>query len=229
MAATRLLMTLLRRVASGPRGTTSTANHHYHHHHHRAKPLAMTTAVRRYTRMPFTRFFPGLRRNDDSDVIEVAGAAPSFLERQMRQFDRELNRMLGEIERSTNFAMPRVHVWQNALDPIEEAADGSRKFILRLDVRQFLPQEVKISITKGVLTVRAEREENRRDGSKMYQEYHRQYTLPSDVDVNFVKSVFTPKGILVVEAPLPKEVIAEDTEIPIQVLMADDKIENNKK
>ena len=68
------------------------------------------------------------------------------------------------------------------------------------------------------MTVDAKLEEIGSDGSRLYQETSRKFTLPEDVDVEKLKSLFsTEDGILSIEAPFknPPKLEKGPTEIPI--------------
>lgn len=174
------------------------------------------------------RHFFNPRKWWSSPYFSEIDATMRYMDRHMRELDRDLNRVLGEIERVTAFPVPRVRLWNDTKrgSPvgIEMDDDGTRRFQLRIDVSQFKPEEVKITIRDRLLTVYAKHIETKNNGSKFFQEYCREYTLPTEVRTEEVRSLFTPMGTLVIEAPLPAiQPYPKDTEIPIHVLTGEDK------
>jgi HSP20 family molecular chaperone IbpA len=80
--------------------------------------------------------------------------------------------------------------------------DGSRTFRLQYDVRNFKPEDIKVKTVDNRLEVNAKCEEA--DGDhRMYREYHRSCTLPEGLNLETLRSVYTPEGLLAIEAPLP--------------------------
>jgi HSP20 family molecular chaperone IbpA len=84
---------------------------------------------------------------------------------------------------------------------------------------EYLPENIKISLKENVLMVEAKREQKSED-SRFYEEVSRKFTLPENVDLKEVKSVFAPNGILRIEAPLPVQPLPEPpklVDIPIHI------------
>lgn len=82
----------------------------------------------------------------------------------------------------------------------------------------FNPENVKVTIKDRLLTIDAKFEQKSEDGSsRMYQEISRAFTLPETVKIEEVKSLFTPEGELLIEAPLPELEAPKPKEIPIAV------------
>ncbi len=74
------------------------------------------------------------------------------------------------------------------------------------------------------MTVDAKLEEIGSDGSRLYQETSRKFTLPEEVDLDNLKSIFSPQdGVLSIEAPFknPPKLEKGPTEIPINRSEAD--------
>jgi HSP20 family molecular chaperone IbpA len=87
-------------------------------------------------------------------------------------------------------------------DAVVTEKDGSRKFRLQYDVRNFRPDDLKVKTVDNRLEVTAKCEEGD-DNHRMYREYHRSCALPEGLQVENLKSVYTPDGVLAIEAPLP--------------------------
>merc|ERR1712013_487702 len=71
-----------------------------------------------------------------------------------------------------------------------------------LDTAQYRPDELKITVDKGVVCVEGRREEKAVDGSKMVSgSFSRKYTLPKDAKPEDVASNLSSDGVLVITAP----------------------------
>merc|ERR1712053_24228 len=86
-------------------------------------------------------------------------------------------------------------------DEIRVKEDES-KMEVSLDTSQYRPDELKVSVDKGVVTVEGKHEEKAEDGSKMVSRmFSRKYTLPSDAKSEEVASNLSSDGVLVITAP----------------------------
>lgn len=164
--------------------------------------------------VPARTFFS--RRNN-----EFWGVDDAF--RQMeRQFEQMENRM-NSIFRNMGFKEPLLPVSVELTPRMTmyetETAD---KYAMNVVIGKNLPPEnIKVNMKDRLVTVEVKYEKtyDHEDGkSKFSQELLRQFTLPEGIDVSQVKSVLTPDGILMFEAPLPPKAIADSAkvkEIPI--------------
>ena len=76
------------------------------------------------------------------------------------------------------------------------------KMEVSLDTSQYRPDELSVSIDKGVVTVEGKHEEKAEDGSKMVSRmFSRKYTLPADAKAEDVVSNLSSDGVLVITAP----------------------------
>merc|ERR1712173_460834 len=76
--------------------------------------------------------------------------------------------------------------------------EDDAKMEVSLDTSQYRPDELKVSIDKGVVTVEGQHEEKAEDGSKMVS---RKFTLPEDAKPEDVVSNLSSDGVLVITAP----------------------------
>jgi HSP20 family molecular chaperone IbpA len=102
-------------------------------------------------------------------------------------------------------------------NPITTNADGSRQLKLQFDVRNFKPEELEIKTLDNKLMVHAKHQEES-ENSQVYREYQRQFLLPEGIELDKMKSVLSPEGVLTVEAPLPTPEVEAPKErvIPIE-------------
>ena len=140
------------------------------------------------------------------------------------RFDDDLmnmGRLLREMESDMNNLMARAGRWMGDegtwLTPwVESQSEGKYRANIPIGAN-FEPEDVRVTLKNGLLTVRAKKEKTEGD-SRFYQEVVRQLTLPRDVEMDQIKSVFNPEGYLSVEAPMPKGSIEDKVErqIPVQ-------------
>ncbi|WAR30768.1 HSPB2-like protein [Mya arenaria] len=101
----------------------------------------------------------------------------------MRRMNDEMGRMMDNMKTMT--PVTNVDDWRlsenfRMENPIHTFADGSRKFQLQFDMRQFKPEEIQVRTAGNQLTVSAKHDE--KDPNKsMFREYNRSYVLPKDV------------------------------------------------
>jgi HSP20 family molecular chaperone IbpA len=91
-----------------------------------------------------------------------------------------------------------------------------------LDLPDFEPKDINVSIHDRNVTVKAKRE-TESNGCKQYREYSYQYTLPNEVNIEQIRSLLSNEGLLTIEAPLPQLKEPDVQEIPIQKQIKDDK------
>merc|ERR1711915_678159 len=84
----------------------------------------------------------------------------------------------------------------------ELTKEDDSKMEVSLDTAQYRPDELKITVDKGVVCVEGRHEEKAEDGSKMVsRSFSRKYTLPKDAKAEDVVSNLSSDGVLVITAP----------------------------
>ncbi|KAL3870545.1 hypothetical protein ACJMK2_038598 [Sinanodonta woodiana] len=128
-----------------------------------------------------------------------------MLDSEMRRMHDEMNKML---QNTQKFGNPgTVDDWKLTENfglekPIITERDGSRKFRLEFDMRQFKPDEISVRTVGNQLSVHAKHEE--KDGGKVSSsEFKRQYVIPREVDPERLISKLSASGVLSIEARLP--------------------------
>lgn len=141
-------------------------------------------------------------------------------EREMQRMNDEMKRMMDNFQRNTPAPLQNVDDWRltenfRMENPIQTYADGSRKFRLEFDMRQFKPEEIQVRTSGNSLTVSAKHDE--KDPSKsVFREYNRSYVLPKDVHPEQLTSKLSTGGVLTIEAPLPAIEGPREKLIPIK-------------
>jgi HSP20 family protein len=105
--------------------------------------------------------------------------------------------------------------WLPAIDV--ERANGN--LVIKADVPGIKPDEVKVEIKEGILTVSGSHEEHKEKKDKQYLRRERRYgsfsrsmALPEGVDAKQIKAK-THDGVVEVTVPLPKEAAKETVTI----------------
>jgi len=146
-------------------------------------------------------------------------------ERQSHDFEREMRRMNTEMAKmmdsmKVNQPASNVDDWRltenfRMENPIQTYQDGTRKFHLKFDMRQFKPEEIQVRTAGNQLTVSAKHDE--KDPNKsLFREYNRSYVLPKDVQPDRLTSKLSTDGVLTIEAPLPALDSPREKLIPIK-------------
>ena len=133
----------------------------------------------------------------------------SGFENEMRRMKEEMSKMMGNMQRFAPALAPATSVEEWRLsekfrmeNPVIIERDGSRKFKLQFDLRQFKPEEIQVKTSGNTLSVHAKRVD-KTEGRPVLGEYYRQYVVPRDVHPNQLTSKLGVDGILTIEAPLP--------------------------
>ena len=128
---------------------------------------------------------------------------------EMRRMNDEMSKMMGNMQRLAPAPAPASSVddWRltenfRLENPIITERDGSRKFKLQFDMRQFKPEEIQVKTAGNTLSVHAKHEE-KDQGKSAFREYNRQYVVPKDVHPEQLASKLSTDGVLTIEAPLP--------------------------
>jgi len=97
---------------------------------------------------------------------------------------------------------------------------ATSKDMFRLNIlmgKAFKPEDIKVSLKDRKLTVEAKREQTSEDGThRYYEEVSRSFTLPEEAELKELKSVFTPNGVLKLEAPVTPKALPEPPK-PVQI------------
>merc|ERR1712042_197589 len=79
--------------------------------------------------------------------------------------------------------------------------EDEKKMEVSLDTSQYRPDELKVSVAGGAITVEGKHEEKAEDGTRMVsRQFVRKYTLPAGAKPEDVVSNLSSDGVLVVTA-----------------------------
>lgn len=191
------------------------------------------------------RLIPAIQRLSSRAIIAVPARnifcrrslAPwNLIERQIADMDRQFARLEREINsafRDRGFPGRIRSIFEPSVaasslssqmlanieahtSPVSESGK-SGKYSIKIDVGEgFSPEDIKVNLKDRLLTIHAKMEKKSEDG-RIYQEVSRSFTLPEIINPEEVKSLFTPEGILTIEAPLPEVEAPQPKEISIPV------------
>lgn len=105
----------------------------------------------------------------------------------------------------------------------ETSTKKPKKFDLKLAMRSFRPEDIKVKVEGSNVIVEAKREEKKEeDGSYSYafREVKRTYPIPEGVDKTKLSSAFTKNGVLEIEAPSLEAIEEVPTKTAIEVTHA---------
>lgn len=133
----------------------------------------------------------------------------------LRRLQDDMNRAFGSaLVQSDDNSTSAVSHWVPAVDVHEE----SSRYVIRADVPGVRPDAIEVSLENGVLTLRGERHEERREGEggearrveRIHGSFFRRFTLPDTADAERVEAR-TEHGVLEIsipkkEQPLPKRI-----------------------
>ena len=114
--------------------------------------------------------------------------------------------------------MRSLDLFQHKDDQVIRVKDDESKFEVSLDLHQFRPDEIKVSVRDGFLSVEARHEEKSENRFESRQ-FSRGYTLPGHCESERVHSNLSSDGILVITAPKKpalKSVTGGSTAIPVE-------------
>ncbi|KHJ89281.1 Hsp20/alpha crystallin family protein [Oesophagostomum dentatum] len=95
-----------------------------------------------------------------------------------------------------------------------EITDDDSKVTISLNVANFKPEELKVDLDGRVLTVEGKQETRDANGYSM-RCFTRMWELPSNVNLDEIKSSITEEGRLAIEAPKVHKSLKNTKKIPI--------------
>jgi HSP20 family protein len=109
---------------------------------------------------------------------------------------------------------------RSALIPAVDVHEDAERYMLRADLPGVQPNDIEITADQGVLTIRAERRAERREGTdgqgrgeRFAGTFVRRFTLPEDADVEAI-SARSQHGVL--ELAIQKQVKPEPRRITVE-------------
>jgi len=130
------------------------------------------------------------------------------------QLNEEMNRMFA-MNASQDDVTANSSDWMPAVDIIED----EKSYTIHADVPGVKPEEVEVEIENGILTMKGERQETKKDEKEGYKRieraygsFYRRFTLPKTVNADDIKAK-TQHGVL--EVIIPKQAKPEPKRIQV--------------
>ena len=132
----------------------------------------------------------------------------------LNEFNREINRLMA----SGSDAESASAVNFDWAPPVDIKSEETR-YVMRADLPGVEPDDIEVTLEKGVLTIKGERkheDEEDRSGyhrvERSYGTFYRRFTVPDTVDSNEVSAKFD-KGVLEIVIPKQAKVLPKKIEI----------------
>lgn len=159
-----------------------------------------------YPNWPLGHFFSASRHRPSSRQLTAE------LQNNMKDMDRQFDEVEHEIASAFGSAGGPTNWPVNPrIEPQIVKEGEEKKYLINVSMgKDFTPENLKMSIKDGVMTIEAKKEVKSEDGHhRMYQEVSRRFTLPQGIDAKEVKSHLDANGVLKIEAPLPQKALPE--------------------
>lgn len=108
--------------------------------------------------------------------------------------------------------------WQ----PTADISETKKEYVIKLDLPEVDKEDVDVSVTDGVLTIKGERrqekesdDEQRHRVESFYGTFTRSFSLPDNIELNGIKAT-NRRGVLKIHLPKSKETKPESVEIKVQ-------------
>ncbi len=131
------------------------------------------------------------------------------------QLQRELNMPMNKFDTDENGSIATAN-WAPAVDIKED----DKAFTLLADIPGVDPDEIEITMDKGVLTIKGERqsekkteEENYKRVERQYGVFYRRFTLPDSADADAIEA-HSEHGVL--KITIPKQEVAQSRRISVK-------------
>jgi HSP20 family protein len=137
--------------------------------------------------------------------------------RRMEQLRREMDQLFNPpVAQSDNDSAIATSAWVPAVDIKEDP----QQFLIEADIPGVDPKDIEISMENGVLTIRGERNSEKREEGKDYKRvertygsFYRRFSLPDTADHEKV-SASGKNGVL--QISIPKRELAQPRKITVQ-------------
>ncbi|KAL3841353.1 hypothetical protein ACJMK2_019511 [Sinanodonta woodiana] len=179
--------------------------------------------------------------NFDEDVKMARSLIPSFgdffafdhhfddMHHEMSRMHQQMTRDLRHLRSAMNRLTPVMSLSDHASDlplkrqleqirvPVVTEEDGTRRMKVQVDVSNFKPEEVSVTVKENQVTIHAKHDE-RSDTSHVYHEFSRTFTVPEGVDSETLMSSLSRDGVLTVtSAPLPAIEASKEKKLAIEM------------
>ncbi len=135
--------------------------------------------------------------------------------RELDRLENRLHRIFGELATPWDRKAEALEAWEPAVDIFET----EKEFVLKAELPEVDPKDVKATVEGNILTLTGERkrekeikEENYHRTERFYGSFTRTFVLPDTVDREKIKATFKD-GVMRLELPKREEVKPKEIEI----------------
>ncbi|XP_046577153.1 alpha-crystallin A chain-like [Haliotis rubra] len=154
-------------------------------------------------------------RHDPSDIarLEEQTTAVSVLPEQTTDRntdeDEEVERLMSDGDEDAESILIKA-------DENLPVSSSSQDFEIRFDLSNYKPEDIRVVVSNGDVTVEAERE-SKCDGYSETETLRRRIRLPDKVDQSMLTSVLNAEGEMTIQAPFLSQTISgkEEQTVPI--------------
>ena len=135
-----------------------------------------------------------------NNQLESMDKMLSEVEREIQEIQDDMDSILRHIEDD-----PKAEVIKIEINPeLELDQDGDTGKMMVHVGKDFSPKNINVSLKDRLMTITAttERRSGSGQNSKIFQKTSRTFTIPDNMDVEQVKTVWNEDGVLCVEAPI---------------------------
>jgi len=159
-----------------------------------------------------------------NDMMSRSKAFWSKVDEDFTNFDETVRKMHTDMDRQMQPLQPQLPRWaipddlrdkwtpaisQDNGNEVIKVKENDSKFEVTLDVPQYRPEELKVTVVNNVLSIEGKHVEDKSDkqgedasfSSSSMRQFSRKWTLPSQCDSDQVISNLSSDGILMVTAP----------------------------
>jgi len=113
-----------------------------------------------------------------------------------------------------NFAK-HLDLFQSKDSDVIRVKDDEEKFEVSLDTSQYQPDELRVNVVDGVVSVEG-RHKDKSDDGMVSRQFSRKYSLPATAKPDSVVSNLSSDGVLVVSCPKTQAVTSGERKVPIE-------------
>jgi len=141
------------------------------------------------------------------------------LSEELESFRREINRLFEDFfGRGPETRIRPAEAWT----PCVDVAETEDSFIVTAEVPGMSKDDIKISLSGNVLTLRGEKKEEKEEKERNYHRverrfgsFTRSFTLPADIDASKVKAAYKD-GVLKITLPKKEEVKPKEIAVTVE-------------
>merc|ERR1712018_257203 len=110
----------------------------------------------------------------------------------------------------------QLNMFNNKDSEVIRVKNDNDKFEISLDTSQYRPDELRVNVGEGTISVEGKHEEKSEDGRRMVlKQFSRKYSLPPTAKQEKVVSNLSQDGVLVITAPKAESIDNQNRNVPI--------------